>query len=94
VVHVVRRHVWVSGRVQGVWFRQSCADAARAAGLGGWVRNTADGRVEAVFEGDEGAVAVLVSWCRRGPVRAEVTDVEVVTEEPEGFTGFSIKGWS
>ncbi len=94
LLSVVRRHVWVSGRVQGVWFRQSCADAARVAGVGGWVRNTADGRVEAVFEGDDGAVAGMVSWCRRGPVRAVVTDVDVVREEPEGFTGFSIRGWS
>jgi acylphosphatase len=90
---VVRRHVWVSGRVQGVWFRQSCADAARAAGVAGWVRNGADGRVEAVFEGEEPAVARLVSWCRQGPVRAVVTGVEVVQEEPEGFAGFAIKGW-
>jgi acylphosphatase len=91
---VVRRHVWVTGRVQGVWFRQSCADAARAAGVAGWVRNTADDGVEAVFEGDDGAVAGLVSWCRRGPARAVVTGVEVVSEEPEGFTSFSIRGWS
>ncbi len=62
--------------------------------MAGWVRNTADDRVEAVFEGEEPAVATLVSWCRQGPVRAVVTGVEVVTEEPEGFTAFAIKGWS
>jgi acylphosphatase len=85
--------VWVSGRVQGVWFRQSCAEEARTAGVCGWVRNTSDGRVEAVFEGDAGAVARMVDWCHRGPVRADVVAVEVRTEEPEGFTGFSIGGW-
>ena len=85
--------MWVSGRVQGVWFRQSCAEEARAAGVGGWVRNTADGRVEAVFEGDGAAVARMLDWCHRGPVRADVVGVEVRVEEPEGFTGFSIGGW-
>lgn len=84
--------MWVSGRVQGVWFRQSCADAARAAGVGGWVRNRRDGRVEAVFEGDETAVERMVSWCRQGPVRAQVTEVEVTTEPPESLASFSVRG--
>jgi acylphosphatase len=79
--------------VQGVWFRQSCAEAARAAGVGGWVRNSSDGRVEAVFEGDPAGVARLVDWCHRGPTRADVAGVEVLAEEPEGFSGFSVKGW-
>ena len=83
----------MSGRVQGVWFRQSCAEEARSAAVRGWVRNASDGRVEAVFEGDEAGVARMVDWCRRGPIRADVVEVEVRTEEPEGYTGFSIKGW-
>lgn len=85
--------MWISGWVQGVWFRQSCAEQARAYGVGGWVRNTGDGKVEAVFEGDDAAVASLVDWCRSGPVRADVTGVEVAVEDVEGFSGFSVKGW-
>lgn len=82
--------MWVAGRVQGVWFRQSCADHARAAAVAGWVRNLRDGRVEAVFEGSEESVASLVAWCRAGPPRAEVTEVAVERERPEGLSGFSV----
>lgn len=87
---MIRRHVGVSGRVQGVWFRQACAEQARIAGVSGWVRNCRDGRVEAVFEGDEGPVAAMVEWCRRGPERALVTAIEVAEEEPQGVTGFRV----
>jgi acylphosphatase len=87
---VIRRHVDVSGRVQGVWFRQACAERARMAGLAGWVRNRRDGQVEAVFEGDEDRVRAMVDWCRQGPERALVTAVEVTAEEPEGLTGFRV----
>jgi acylphosphatase len=80
---VVRRHVLVSGRVQGVWFRDTCSRQARAAGVTGWVRNTPDGRVEAVFEGEPEAVEQMVTWCRHGPPRAVVTGVEVKDEPPE-----------
>jgi len=87
----VRAHVWVSGRVQGVWYRQSCSDQARSAGVTGWVRNCADGRVEAVFEGLGEAVDRMVAWCRVGPPRAVVDNVDVVREEPEGLPGFSVR---
>lgn len=87
---LARAHVWVAGRVQGVWFRQSCADEARAAGVTGWVRNLGDGRVEAVFEGPDAAVDRLVSWCRTGPPRADVADVEIRREVPEGLAGFGV----
>lgn len=86
-----RVHVWVSGRVQGVWFRQSCADVAAAAGVRGWVRNLPDGRVEGVFEGGAASVEQMVAWCRSGPPRAVVADVEAVAEELEGLTGFSVR---
>jgi acylphosphatase len=89
-VAVVRKHVWVSGRVQGVWFRQSCSDLAKQLGINGWVRNTRDGRVEAVFEGNESAVGQMLAWCRTGPPRAVVMDVEVVDENPEGLNGFAV----
>ena len=77
----VRYRVIVAGRVQGVWFRESCRQQADARGVSGWVRNRNDGRVEAVFEGAESDVAQLVAWCRTGPRAAVVTSVEV-TEEP------------
>jgi len=90
VVAVARKHVWIGGRVQGVWFRQSCADAAKQAGVCGWVRNLPDGRVEAVFEGSDSAVEQIVGWCRHGPPRAVVSMVEVTAEEPEGCDGFEV----
>src|SRR5512134_2615913 len=68
----IRRRVLVSGRVQGVAFRASTRSQARAGAVAGWVRNLADGRVEAVFEGDAAAVAALVAWCREGPRFARV----------------------
>jgi len=87
-----RAHVWVSGRVQGVWFRGSTEDRARELGLGGWVRNLPDGRVEAVFEGDPDAVERAVAFVRRGPPAARVADVEVDREEPpEGLERFSVR---
>jgi acylphosphatase len=87
----VRAHVWVSGRVQGVWYRQSCADAARASGVCGWVRNVPDGRVEAVFEGPDDVVERMVGWCRLGPPRAVVSNVDVAREKPEGLAGFAVR---
>lgn len=88
---VIRRHVWISGRVQGVWFRDSCRHEARRLGVAGWVRNTGDGRVEAVLEGAPDAVNELVNWCAHGPDRAVVTGVEVVDEAPEHPGGFRIR---
>lgn len=83
-----RRHVWVTGVVQGVYFRSSTARMARDTGVAGWVRNLRDGRVEAVFEGEPGAVEAAVTWCRSGPVRALVERVDVAEEPPEGLRGF------
>jgi acylphosphatase len=88
---VTRAHVRVTGLVQGVYFRAETADRARSLGLGGWVRNAADGTVEAVFEGTEDRVASLVAWCRRGPAGARVDDVAVTWEAPEGEAGFRIR---
>ena len=81
----------VSGRVQGVFFRDTSRQRAEAAGVAGWVRNTPEGSVEAVFEGDEQAVEQLVEFCRRGPSRAEVAAVDVTEEEPEGLSGFEVR---
>lgn len=87
---VVRRHLWVSGRVQGVWYRGSCAEQARSLGVSGSARNLADGRVEVVAEGTAETVERLVQWCRSGPPGALVTTVEDRAEEPEGLAGFAV----
>jgi acylphosphatase len=87
---VIRRRVLVSGRVQGVFYRDSCQRLAASRGVTGWVRNLPDGRVEAVFEGPPEAVAALVAWAGRGPSRAEVTAVEVHDEPPHGCRGFAV----
>ena len=87
----MRARVIVSGHVQGVWFRESCRREANARGVAGWVRNRADGAVEAVFEGEEPSVAQVVAWCRIGPPRAVVTGVDVVEETPEGLSGFRVR---
>jgi acylphosphatase len=92
-MELVRAHVFISGRVQGVNFRAYMRDQARAAQVGGWVRNLSDGRVEAVFEGTRPAVQKLVSWCYSGPIHAEVEKVEVNWEEPTGKEGVFSINW-
>jgi acylphosphatase len=87
----IRRRVWVSGRVQGVAFRASVRQQARAAGVAGFARNLADGRVEAVFEGEPAAVGALLAWCREGPSHARVERVEVREESPEGLSVFEVR---
>lgn len=89
-----RAHVYISGRVQGVSFRYYTQRQASAYNVAGWVRNLPDGRVEAVFEGEEAAVNHMVAWCRRGPSGAYVTDLRVENEPCEGeFRYFSVKYW-
>lgn len=79
-----RVHLFASGRVQGVWFRQGTAERARALGVTGWVRNLPDGRVEAVIEGAADRVALLVEYCRQGPPLARVDELVVHEEDPTG----------
>jgi acylphosphatase len=88
---VTRKRVVVSGRVQGVFFRDTTRRKASSRGVAGWVSNRPDGAVEAVFEGDPEAVESLVTFMREGPRGAEVADVEVVDEQPEGLSGFEIR---
>lgn len=87
----VRRKVVVGGSVQGVFFRATCRQEADARGVGGYATNLPDGRVEAVFEGDEDTVQAMVEWCHHGPDLADVNDVEVHEEQPQGLSGFDIR---
>ncbi len=87
-----RAHVYISGRVQGVFFRAHMMDEGWRLGLTGWVRNMPDGRVEAVFEGDESAVDAMISWCHEGSPYSRVEDVEVIREEyREEFRDFGAR---
>jgi len=88
----VRAHVFISGHVQGVFYRASTQRQANALGLRGWVRNLADGRVEAMFEGEQAVVARMLTWCRQGPPNAYVVDVDVSYEPFMGeCTGFGVR---
>ena len=87
----VRRRAVVSGQVQGVFFRDSTRERAQSRGVAGWVTNRSDGAVEAVFEGEPDAVESMVRFMREGPSRADVSDVEVSEEEPEGLSGFEVR---
>ncbi|MFA9271038.1 MAG: acylphosphatase [Baekduiaceae bacterium] len=89
---MVARRVVVRGRVQGVWFRQSTLREGERLGVDGWVRNRADGTVEAWAQGEPDAVAAFVAYCGEGPPRAEVTavDVEDVPADP-ALRGFAVR---
>jgi acylphosphatase len=87
-----RTHVFVRGTVHGVFFRSETRNEARKRGVKGWVRNLPDGRVEAIFEGEETSVKALVEFCGRGPPGAIVTDVEVRWEDYKGeFDTFEMR---
>lgn len=89
---IVRVHVYISGRVQGVFFRAHTRDKARSLGLKGWVKNLWDGRVEAIFEGEEEKVEEMIKWCHKGPRFSRVDNVEVKFEKPSGeFSGFEVR---
>ena len=87
----LRAHVFVSGRVQGVYYRANTRDTAQERGVEGWVRNLDDVRVEAVFEGDRVAVESMVEWCHEGSPQANVEEVSVEYGEPEGASGFEVR---
>lgn len=89
---IVNVHVLISGRVQGVWFRASTKQVAKQLGLTGWVRNTSNGCVEAVFEGEERLINKMIEWCHQGPALSKVDNVEIINQEPTNdFNGFSIR---
>ena len=84
-------HVLISGQVQGVWYRANTKQKADELGLTGWIKNTANGDVEAVFVGDESSVNEMMTWCRVGPPLAQVDNVRIIRKRVEGeFTGFTI----
>jgi acylphosphatase len=87
----VRRRVVVTGRVQGVFFRDSVRRRASEQGVSGWVRNRPDGAVEAVFEGEPAAVERMVEFVRHGPRSASVEGIEVLDEPPEDLPDFRIR---
>lgn len=89
-----RAHAYISGRVQGVFYRSNTRKKALELGLTGWVKNLRDGRVEALFEGEEPEIKKVIEWCHQGPAHASVEKVEVLWEEPTGeFETFSILYW-
>ena len=86
-----RVHVFVSGKVQGVFYRANTRDTAESKGIDGWVQNLSDGRVEAVFEGPESTVEEMVEWCHTGSPAADVDGVDVEYDDPNGEDGFRIR---
>ena len=85
-------HVLISGRVQGVFFRANTKQQAEMLGLSGWVRNTKDGKVEAIFEGEEKGVNQILKWCHRGSSLSKVEKVDVKKQEPTNeYDDFSIR---
>ena len=92
MVMKARAHVFVSGRVQGVFFRSEIRYEASRRNVTGWVRNLPEGRVEAVFEGEKDDMERLIEFCRRGPPGARVTRVQVLWADHTGeFEGFKIR---
>jgi acylphosphatase len=86
-----RVHVLISGKVQGVWYRASTKQKADEVGVTGWVRNTDDGNVEAVFEGEKTQIDEMIAWCWIGPQRAQVTDIKMLpARSDESFTCFTV----
>jgi acylphosphatase len=87
-----RLHVFIGGRVQGVFFRARTRDTARRLGLSGWVRNLSDGRVEALFEGEEEQLRSALAWCRTGPPRSRPEAVDARWVDGTGeFSDFEIR---
>lgn len=92
MAELVRAHVVISGKVQGVFFRMETLEEARKTGVSGWVKNKQDGTVEAVFEGEKALVDSVIQWCRQGPPVSRVDNVDIEWEPYTGkFTDFSIR---
>ena len=87
---MIRRRILVSGRVQDVFFRDTCRHVASEAGVTGWAKNLTDGRVEVVLEGEPEGVARVEAWCAEGPPAGRVDSVEAIDESVTGLTGFAV----
>ena len=87
----LRAHVWISGQVQGVNFRVYAEDEATFRKVSGWIRNTPEGRVEAIFEGDRPSVEAMIRWCHRGSPASHVRGVEVIWEPPREVRSFRVR---
>lgn len=88
----IRFHIFVSGRVQGVFFRENTRRKAKKIGITGWVRNLTDGRVEAVLEGEKDKIERMINWAKKGPMFAKVKGVKIEIEEYQAeFNDFEIK---
>jgi acylphosphatase len=86
-----RVHVLITGKVQGVWYRASTKQKADELGIMGWVKNTSDGNVEAVFEGDKVKIDEMITWCWIGPQRAQVVDIKILpSHSEETYTSFFV----
>ncbi len=89
--NMVRAHVIVSGKVQGVFYRATTKETAENFGVNGWVKNRPDGNVEAIFEGDKKTVDLVLKWCSKGPLFAKVKEVNISWEEYSGeYSDFRI----
>lgn len=88
----IRAHIFVSGKVQGVFYREKTRKRAEKLGVTGWVKNLLDRRVEAVFEGDKKKVEEIVNWARSGPIWAKIEALDVIWEDFQGeFNSFEIR---
>ena len=87
---MITLHLWITGKVQGVFYRASAAEKAKSLKLNGWIKNTAHGAVEATVNGQDDDVQQFVAWCRRGPKNANVENVAVTQKPDDGLTGFEV----
>jgi acylphosphatase len=87
-----RAHIFASGKVQGVFYREGARKKAEKLGVSGWIKNLPDGRVEAVFEGNQPQVEEMIDWARKGPFWAKIEALDVAWEDFRGeFSGFEIR---
>ncbi|HZI02300.1 MAG TPA: acylphosphatase [Flavisolibacter sp.] len=84
------KHILIKGKVQGVFYRVTAKDAGTALGIKGWIKNTADGHVEACISGKEEAIESFINWCWKGPKDAEVIDIEIKESDYQSFSHFEI----
>lgn len=83
-------HLWITGKVQGVFYRAAAAEQAKKLRLNGWIKNTEEGAVEATVSGTEEAIEEFIAWCREGPAKARVENVTVTPKPDDGLVGFQV----